>query len=76
VIVLIANALVLAALVLTAWAINHLHLPLDLAHTLAAQVVTALVTVVALAELSRFRARHRRITPPAPAIRSYPEDAS
>lgn len=69
-------AFAVAVLVFTAWAIDHLHLPLDLAHTLAAQVVTALVTVVALAELSRFRARHRRITPPAPAIRSYPEDAS
>jgi hypothetical protein len=57
VIVLAADAFVLAVLALTAWAINSAHLPVDLAHTLAAQAVTAAVTVIALTELTRFHTR-------------------
>lgn len=57
-IVLAADAIVLAVLALTIWVLNGAHLPLDLAHTLASQVVAAAVTVVALAELGRFHGRH------------------
>ncbi|MCU1668389.1 MAG: hypothetical protein JWP40_1316 [Blastococcus sp.] len=56
-IVLVADAIVLAVLALTVWVINGAHLPVDLAHALAAQVVAAVVTVVALVELGRFHAR-------------------
>jgi membrane protein DedA with SNARE-associated domain len=64
VIVLAANAIVLAVLVATWWAIEHLHLPMDLLHTLAAHLVGALVIVIVLADLIRFRARRTRTTTP------------
>jgi membrane protein DedA with SNARE-associated domain len=62
VIVLAANAIVLAVLVATWWAIEHLHLPMDLLHTLAAHLVGALVIVIVLADLIRFRARRNTTT--------------
>jgi len=51
-IVLLADGIAVTALAGTAWAINHL--PADLPHTLAVQAMTVAVTVIALAELSRF----------------------
>lgn len=56
-ILLAADAIVLAVLVATWWAIEHLHLPMDLLHTLAAHLVGALVIVIVLADLIWFRAR-------------------
>jgi len=54
-VVLIADGIAVTALVGTAWAIDHL--PLDLPHALAAQLVAAVVTVVFLTELGRFHTR-------------------
>lgn len=56
-IVLAVDAFALAVLASTAWAIDHLHLPVDLLHTLAAQAVTAVVMVIASVELGRFHGR-------------------
>lgn len=54
-IVFIADGIAVTALIGTAWAIDHV--PLDLPHTLAAQLVAAAVTVIFLTELGRFHAR-------------------
>lgn len=52
------DAVVVAVLAFTVWAIDHLHLPLDAVHTLAAQTVTAFAFIVATTEAARARGRH------------------
>jgi glutathione S-transferase len=56
--VLIADAVALAVLALAVWVMNGAHLPVDLAHTLAAQAATAVAMLIALTETHRW---HRRM---------------
>lgn len=56
-IVIAANVFALAVLALAVWVINGAHLPLDLVHTLAAQAMAAVATVVALTETHRWHHR-------------------
>lgn len=65
-IVLAADAFVLAVLALTVWLLNGAsvpHLPLELLHTLGAELLTALLVIVATEETTRAaRAVRRRTT--------------